>query len=197
MYKIKRFSWFGFDKSKSSNKESFKLDISDISGTKSLNDLFKLYPALKSVKNWANNLNLISEFNLLLDDYNIIKDSCALESNLGNKNWDTVVNWIEHDRNHYKNNEIIIALNGFDNDLVYHTRLNKLFLMNNWNDSKYQKQLSSDQLILSSECKLDKFVSDIYKSIDYCINLATEEDDLPENLTKEIMSLYDKIKHIR
>jgi hypothetical protein len=189
------------------NKESisnFIVDISDIENTKSINDLFKIYPDLRILRNWTKNQGLIRYFNSILDDYNVIKDSMAFYCDLSpsdfwNNNggdWEEVKDNIEYKREGFECNEIIPCLEGFDDDLMYHTRLKIFFeLKESWNKEKGKKQVSSDSLIIQNKTSLNNFVQNLFKDINYCIKQSKE--DLPDDLYKEVEDVFNKIKKIK
>jgi hypothetical protein len=195
VYKVKRFSLFsglfGSNKSKEIENKTFVVDMSDLENVSTINDIYKIYPDLKIVKNFINNYKLISSFNHLLDDYRIMVDCCALQSGLAD---DDSTEHIEYYRTHYNSNEIILVLNGFDEDLFYHTRLKVFFKMNNWDKKKYSKILSSDSLILSSKISLSNFIKEIHQGYEYAFD--EELDELPEKEKKEVIDLWNKVKRI-
>ena len=196
IYKIKRFSLFSGlfgNKPKEVENKTFVVDMSDLENVSNINGIYKIYPDLKIVKNFINNYKLISSFNRLLDDYRIMVDCCALESGLAE---DDPTEHIEYYRIHYNSNEIILALNGFDEDLFYHTRLKVFFKMNNWDKKKYSKILSSDSLILSSKISLSNFIKEIHQGYEYAFKEEELEGDLPEKELKEALGLWDKVKRI-
>lgn len=192
IYKIKRFSWFSFNSKPVNEEKKFMVDLSDFGeNAKTIDDIYKVYPDIKIVKNFVNNYRLILSFNQLLDSYRIMLDCSALQSDLGDGD---PFDFIEYYRSHYNSNEIIPVLNGFDEDLFYHTRLKIFFKMNNWNKSKYTKILSSDSLITSSKISLSNFIKEIHQGYGYAFD--EELDELPEKEKKEVIDLWNKVKRI-
>jgi len=192
IYKIKRFSWFSFNSKPVKEEKKFVVDLSDFDeNTETINDVYRAYPDIKIIKNFVNNYKLISNFNQLLDSYRIMLDCSALQSDLGDKD---PLDFIEYYRSRYSSNEIIPVLNGFDEDLFYHTRLKIFFKMNNWDKNKYTKILSSDSLIVSSKISLSNFIKEIHQGYEYAFE--EELDELPEKEKKEVIDLWNRVKRI-